>query len=88
MDPDGRGGAERFPYRLSSDEYERYKKTLSISLNTSGRNAPMKLRSDFSEVLPKMYRLHHESGEERLAPIPFWQYQKWRPSSSSSSTSW
>ena len=66
----------------------RYKKTWSISPNTSGRNAPMKLRSDFSEALTKMHRLHHESGEERLAPIPFWQYQKYHSSSSSSSTSW
>ena len=41
-----------FTYRLSSEEYERYKKTWSISLNTSGRNAPMKLRSDFSEDAP------------------------------------
>ena len=57
-------------------------------LNTSGRNEPMKLRSDFSEALTKLHRLHSESGEERLAPIPFWQNQKWHPSSSSSSTSW
>ena len=77
-----------FTYRLSPEEYERSKKTWSISLNTSGRNAPMKLRSDFSEALTKMHRLHRESGEERLAPIPFWQYQKWHPSFSSSSTSW
>ena len=59
-----------------------------ISLNTSGRNEPMKLRSDFSEALTKLHRLHRESGEKRLAPIPFWQYQKWHPSSSPSSTSW
>ena len=52
------------------------------------RNQPMKLRSDFSEALTKLHRLHRESGEERLAPIPSWQYQKWHPSSSSSSTSW
>ena len=77
-----------FTYHLSSEEYERSKKTWSISLNTSGRNAPMKLRSDFSEALTKMHRLHRECGEERLAPIPFYQYQKWHSSSSSSSTSW
>ena len=77
-----------FTFRLSSEEYERYKKTWSISLNISGRIAPMKLRSDFSEALTKMHRFHRESGEERLAPIPFWQYQKWHSSSSSSSTSW
>ena len=77
-----------FTYRMSSEEYLRYKKTWSISLNTSGRNAPMKLRSDFSEALTKMHRLQREFGEERLPPTPFWQYQKWHPSSSSSSTSW
>ena len=64
------------------------KKNWWISLNTSGRNEPMKLRSDFNNALTKLHRLHRESGEERLAPIPSWQYQKWHPSSSSSSTSW
>ena len=64
------------------------KRSWWISLNTSGRNEPMKLRSDFSDALTKLHRLHRESGEERLAPIPSWQYQKWHPSSSSSSTSW
>ena len=77
-----------FTYRPSPEEFERDKKTWSVSLNTSGRNAPMKLRSDFSEALTKMHRPHRESGEERLAPIPFYQYQKWHSSSSSSSTSW
>ena len=77
-----------FTYRVSSDEHFRYEKSWWISLNTSGRNEPMKLRSDFSEALTKLHRLHRESGEERLAPIPSWQYQKWHPSSSSSSTSW
>ena len=76
-----------FTYRMSSEEYIMFKKTRSISLNTSGRNAPMKLRSDFSEAVTKMHRLHRESGDERLAPIPFSQYQKWHPSSSSFSTS-
>ena len=33
----------------SSEEYERYKKNWHISLNKSGRNAPMKLRSDFEQ---------------------------------------
>ena len=36
----------------------------------------MKLRSDISEALTKMHRLHRESGEERPAPIPFYQYQE------------
>ena len=85
MDEDAQ---RNFTYRMSSDEYMKYKKNWWISLNKSGRNAPSKLRSDFSEALTKLHRLHQESGEERLAPIPSWQYQKWHPSSSSSSTSW
>ena len=77
-----------FTYRPSTEEFERFYKNWSISLNTSGRNAPMKLRSHFREALINMHRVHRESGEERLAPIPFYQYQKWHSSSSSSSTSW
>ena len=77
-----------FTYRPPTEEFERYKKTWSFSLDTPGRNAPMKLRSDFSEAGTKMHRLHRESGEERPAPILFYQYQKWHSSSSSSSTSW
>ena len=30
--------------------------------------------SDFNEALTKLHRLHQESGEERLAPIPYWQH--------------
>ena len=40
-----------FTYRMSSDECERCKKTWSISLNTIGRNAPMKLRSEMASVV-------------------------------------
>ena len=57
---------KEFTYRPAPEEYERYKKTWSISLNTSGRNAPMKLRSDFSEALTKMHRLHRESDSHRF----------------------
>ena len=53
-----------------------------MTLNKSGRNAPMKLRSDFREALTNMHRLHRESGEERLEPIPFYHYQRWHSSSS------
>ena len=65
-----------FTYRMTEDEYFRYKKNRWISLNKSGKIGPMRDRSDFNEALPR---------EEQLAPIPFWQ---WHPSSSSSSTSW
>ena len=77
-----------FTYRMTEGEYFRYKKNWWISLNKSGKIGPMRDRSDFNEALTKMHRLHRESGEERLAPIPFYQYQRWHPSSSSSSTLW
>ena len=38
---------EDHSYCPSSEEYERYRKNWYISLNKTGRNAPMKLRSDF-----------------------------------------
>ena len=66
----------------------RDRKNWYISLNKLGRNAPMKLRSDFRTAVTIMSRLHRESGEERPEPIPFHQYQRWHSSSSSSSTSW
>ena len=78
---------ENHSYCPSSEEYERYSKNWYISLNKFGRNAPMKLRSDFREAVTIMNRLHRESGEERPEPIPFYQYHRWH-SSSSSSTSW
>ena len=68
---------ENRSYCPSSKEHERCKKNWYISLNKSGRNAPMKLRSDFREAVTIMNRLHRESGEERPEPIPFYQYQRW-----------
>ena len=64
-----------FTYRMTEDEYFRYKKNRWISLYESGKIGPMRGRSDFNEALTKLHRLHQESGEERLAPIPYWQYQ-------------
>ena len=77
-----------FTYRMTDDEYFRYTKNWWISFNKSGKIGPMRDRSDFNEALTTLNRLHQESGEERLAPIPYWQNQTWHPSSSSSSTSW
>ena len=77
-----------FTCRMTEDEYFRYKKNWWISLNKSGKIGLMRERSDFNEALTKLHRLHLESGEGRHAPIPYWQYKKWQPSSSSSSTSW
>ena len=79
---------EDHSYRLSYEEYERYQKFWFLTLNKSGKNAPMRLRPDFRTSVALMNRLHRESGEERPEPIPFHQYQRWHPSSSSSSSSW
>ena len=76
---------EDHSYRLSYEEYLRYQKHWYITLNKSGKNAPMRLRSDFRAAVTEMNRLHRESGEERAEPIPFQQYQRWHQSSSSSS---
>ena len=71
--------------RLSYEEYERYQKHWYLTLNKSGKNAPMSLQSDFRTAVTFMNRLHRESGEDRPEPISFQQYQRWHPSSSSSS---
>ena len=68
---------ENHSYCPSPEEFERYKKNWYISLNKSGKNAPMKLRSYFREAVSTMNRLHRESGEERPEPIPSYQYQRW-----------
>ena len=38
---------EDHPYRLSHEEYLRYQKHWCLTLNKSGKTAPMRLRSDF-----------------------------------------
>ena len=67
---------EDYSYCPSSKAFERYRKNWYISVNKSGRNAPMKLRSDFREALTDMHRLHQESGEERPEPIPLFNSTK------------
>ena len=79
---------EDHSYHLSREEYLRYQKHWYFTLNKSGKNAPMRLRSDFRAAVTMMNRLHREPGEERPEPIPFQQYQRWHPSSSSSSSRW
>ena len=56
-------------HRLRSSKDLR--KNWYITLNKSGRNAPMKLRSDFRETVTIMNRLYRESGEGRPEPILF-----------------
>ena len=59
-----------FAYRMTQDEYFRYKKNWWISLNKSGKSGPVRNRSDFNDAMSTLHRLHQESGEEQLAPIP------------------
>ena len=71
---------EDHSYRLCREEFLRYQQHGYLAFNNSGKNAPMRLRS-----VTIMNRLPRESGEERAELIPFHQYQRWHPSSSSSS---
>ena len=58
------------------------------SLKKSGNTGPLRNRSDFNEALSTSNRLHQESGERQLRPMPFWKYQERHPTSSSSSSWW
>ena len=77
-----------FSYHMTQAEYLRYRKNWWISLNDSGRTGPLRDRSDFNDALTTLNRLHQESGERQLKPVPFWKYQYWHQSSSSSSSWW
>ena len=77
-----------FTYRMTESEYFRYKQNWWISLNKSGDHGPLRKRSDFNQALSTLNRLHQESGERQLRPMPYWKYQERQPSSSSSSTWW
>ena len=46
-----------------------------LTLNKSGKNGPMKLRSDFRAAVSFKNRLHRESGEKVEEPTPPEQYR-------------
>ena len=73
-------------YRLSKEEFKRYQGQWYLTLNKSGKNAPMKLRPDFRAAvsLSLKNRLHRESGEEVAQPISPQQYRRWHSSSGDS----
>ena len=75
-------------YRPSKEEFERYQGQWYLTLNTSGKNAPMRLRSDFRAAVSIKNRLHRESGEEVVQPISPQQYRRWHSSSSDSWWNW
>ena len=77
-----------FSHYMTESEYFRYKQNWWISLNKSGNTGPLRNRSDFNEALSTLNRLHQESGERQLRPMPFWKYQQRHQSSSSSSSWW
>ena len=68
-----------FSYHMTQAEYLRYRKNWWISLNDSGRSGPLRDRSDFNDALTTLNRLHQESGERQLRPVPFWKYLKMAP---------
>ena len=76
---------EDHSYRLSRDELQRNQKHWYLTLNKSGKNAPLRLRSDFRAAVTIKSRLHRESGEERAELISPQQYRRWHLSSSSDS---
>ena len=72
-------------YHLTPEEFRRYQGQWYLTLNKSGKNGPMRLRSDFRAAVSLKNRLHRESGEQVEEPISPEQYRRWHPSSS---TSW
>ena len=71
-------------YHLSTEELKRYQGQWYLTLNKSGKNAPMRLRPDFRAAVSLKIRLHRESGEEIAEPISPAQYRRWHSSSSDS----
>ena len=59
---------ENHTYRLTPEEKRRYQGQRYLTLNKSGKNGPMKLRSDFRAADSFKNRLHHESGEQVEEP--------------------
>ena len=76
---------EDHTYRLTPEEKKRYQVHWYLTLNKTGKNVPMKLRSDYRAAVMMKNRLHHESGEQVEEPVYPDQYSRWHPSSS---TSW
>ena len=76
---------EDHTYKLTPEEKRRYQGQWYLTLNKSGKNGPMKLRSDFRAAVSMKNRLHHKSGEQVEEPVSPEEYRIWHPSSS---TSW
>ena len=57
--------------------YHRYQGQRYLTLNKWGKNAPMRLRSDFRAAVTLKNQLHRESVEEIAQPISPQQYKRW-----------
>ena len=71
-------------YHLSTEKFKRYQGQWYLTLNKSGKNAPMRFRPDFRAAVSFKNRLHLESGEQVAEPIFPQQYRRWHSSSSDS----
>ena len=60
---------EDHTYKLTPEEKRRYKGQWYLALNKTGKNGPMKLRSDYRAAVTMKNRSHHESGEPSEEPI-------------------
>ena len=55
--------------KTTPEERRGYKGQWYLTLNKAGKNAPMKLRSDYKAAVLMKNRLHHESGEPIEEPV-------------------
>ena len=60
---------EDHTYKLTPEEFRRYKGQWYLTLNKAGKIGPMKLRSDYRTAVLMKNRLHHESREPIEEPI-------------------
>ena len=58
---------ENHTYRLTPEEKKRYPGQWYLTLNKSGKNGPMKLRSDFRATVLMKNRLHHGNNLKSLS---------------------
>ena len=60
---------EDHTHKLTPEEKRRYKGHWYLTLNKTGKNGPMKLRSDYRAAVKMKKRLHYELGEPIEEPI-------------------
>ena len=66
-------------YHLSKEEFKRYQGQWYLTLNKSGKNAPLRLRPDFRAAVSLKNRLHRESDEEVAepsSPAQYWTHRQ------------